>query len=83
MDGDYSLKTSQFHLNPISLKQTLDMLIAALLILAIVFPQIVRTDLKELMEMDLDGAPYAYTPFCDDRTEMDGFRYSHVSKQTH
>ena len=34
-----------------------------------------RTDLKELMEMDLDGAPYAYTPFCDDRPEMDGFRF--------
>lgn len=36
--------------------------------------QVVRTDLKELMEMDLEGAPYAYTPFCSDRTEMDGFR---------
>ena len=37
-------------------------------------PQIVRTDLKELNDMSLDGAPYAYTPFCDSRTEMDGFR---------
>ncbi len=36
--------------------------------------QVVRADLKELMEMNLDGAPYAYTPFCDDRSEMDGFR---------
>ena len=27
------------------------------------------------MEMDLEGAPYAYTPFCDDRKDMDGFRY--------
>lgn len=25
--------------------------------------------------MDLGGAPYAYTPFCDSRTEMDGFRF--------
>ena len=36
--------------------------------------QIVRVDLKELLDMPLDGAPYAYTPFCDDRREMDGFR---------
>eukprot|EP01126_Amoeba_proteus_P013472 TRINITY_DN1573_c0_g2_i10.p1 TRINITY_DN1573_c0_g2~~TRINITY_DN1573_c0_g2_i10.p1 ORF type:complete len:1144 (-),score=275.63 TRINITY_DN1573_c0_g2_i10:25-3456(-) len=26
--------------------------------------QIVRTDLKELMDFDLEGAPYGYTPFC-------------------
>lgn len=25
--------------------------------------------------MDLYGAPYAYTPFCSSRKEMDGFRY--------
>lgn len=25
--------------------------------------------------MDLQGAPYGYTPFCSDRTEMDGFRF--------
>ncbi|KAI8366128.1 UDP-glucose:glycoprotein glucosyltransferase-domain-containing protein [Blakeslea trispora] len=37
--------------------------------------QIVRTDLKELIDMDLKGAPYGYTPFCSDRTEMDGFRF--------
>ncbi|KAI8890404.1 glycosyltransferase family 24 protein [Backusella circina FSU 941] len=37
--------------------------------------QIVRTDLKELVDMDLKGAPYGYTPFCSDRTEMDGFRF--------
>ncbi|XP_065840475.1 UDP-glucose:glycoprotein glucosyltransferase 1-like isoform X2 [Oscarella lobularis] len=37
--------------------------------------QIVRADLKELVDMNLDNAPYAYTPFCDDRTEMDGFRF--------
>ncbi|KAG2196556.1 hypothetical protein INT47_010395 [Mucor saturninus] len=37
--------------------------------------QIVRADLKELVDMDLKGAPYGYTPFCSDRTEMDGFRF--------
>jgi len=37
--------------------------------------QIVRTDLKELMEFDLEGAPYGYTPFCDSRREMEGFRF--------
>ena len=36
--------------------------------------QIVRADLKELNDMNLHGAPYAYTPFCDSRKEMDGFR---------
>lgn len=34
-----------------------------------------RADLKELATMDLGGAPYAYTPFCDSRKEMDGFRF--------
>jgi len=37
--------------------------------------QIVRADMKELIDLDLKGAPYAYTPFCDDRPEMDGFRF--------
>ncbi|XP_011503813.1 PREDICTED: UDP-glucose:glycoprotein glucosyltransferase [Ceratosolen solmsi marchali] len=37
--------------------------------------QVVRADLKELIAMDLGGAPYAYTPFCDSRKEMDGFRF--------
>eukprot|EP00771_Trimastix_marina_P003880 gnl/Trimastix_PCT/591.p1 GENE.gnl/Trimastix_PCT/591~~gnl/Trimastix_PCT/591.p1 ORF type:complete len:1111 (+),score=354.93 gnl/Trimastix_PCT/591:2338-5670(+) len=37
--------------------------------------QVVRTDLAELMTMDFHGAPYAYTPFCDSRTEMEGFRF--------
>jgi UDP-glucose:glycoprotein glucosyltransferase len=37
--------------------------------------QIVRTDLKELMEMDIGGAPYAYTPFCDSRQETEGYRF--------
>jgi UDP-glucose:glycoprotein glucosyltransferase len=37
--------------------------------------QIIRADMKELYDMDLGGAPYAYTPFCDSRKEMDGFRF--------
>ena len=34
----------------------------------------VRADLAELLEVPLDGAPYGYTPFCNDRPEMEGFR---------
>ncbi|KAG8452197.1 hypothetical protein GDO86_004115 [Hymenochirus boettgeri] len=37
--------------------------------------QIVRADLKELRDFDLGGAPYGYTPFCDSRKEMDGYRF--------
>lgn len=37
--------------------------------------QIVRADLQELASMDLKGAPYGYTPFCDDRKEIDGYRF--------
>lgn len=37
--------------------------------------QIVRADLQELMDMDLHGAPYGYTPMCDSREEMEGFRF--------
>lgn len=37
--------------------------------------QIVRTDLKELRDLDLEGAPYGYTPFCDSRKEMEGYRF--------
>ncbi|KAJ0181268.1 hypothetical protein K1T71_003353 [Dendrolimus kikuchii] len=37
--------------------------------------QIVRADLKELVDLDMGGAPYAYTPFCDSRKEMEGFRF--------
>ncbi|XP_062982125.1 UDP-glucose:glycoprotein glucosyltransferase 2 [Elgaria multicarinata webbii] len=50
--------------------------------------QIVRSDLKELRDIDLKGAPYGYTPFCDSRTEMDGYRFwksgywaSHLGKR--
>ena len=37
--------------------------------------QIVRADLRELVELDLHGAPYAYTPMGDDNEEMEGFRF--------
>ncbi|XP_039203087.1 UDP-glucose:glycoprotein glucosyltransferase 1 isoform X2 [Crotalus tigris] len=37
--------------------------------------QIVRTDLKDLRDFNLDGAPYGYTPFCESRREMDGYRF--------
>ncbi|KAF9927498.1 hypothetical protein FBU30_003215 [Linnemannia zychae] len=37
--------------------------------------QIVRTDMKELVDLDLKGAPYGYTPMCQDRKEMEGFRF--------
>ncbi|KAF0989308.1 hypothetical protein HZS_87 [Henneguya salminicola] len=37
--------------------------------------QIVRTDLNDLYKMDLGEAPYAYTPFCNDRPEMERFRF--------
>lgn len=37
--------------------------------------QIVRADLKELIDLDLKGAPYAYTPMGNDREETKGFRF--------
>lgn len=37
--------------------------------------QVVRADLKDLMDLDLEGAPYGYTPFCDSRTDMEGYRF--------
>lgn len=40
--------------------------------------QVVRTDLKELWEMDLKGAPYGYTPFCSGEManpDTKGFRF--------
>ena len=37
--------------------------------------QIVRADLQELVDLDLHGAPYAYTPMGDDNVEMEGFRF--------
>jgi len=37
--------------------------------------QVVRADIKELYDLDLDGAPYGFVPFCDSRKEMEGFRF--------
>ena len=37
--------------------------------------QTVRTDMYELVTLDLKGAPYGFTPMCDSRTEMEGFRF--------
>ena len=37
--------------------------------------QIVRTDLRQLVDMDLKGAPYAYAPMGDDRVEMENYRF--------
>ena len=37
--------------------------------------QIVRTDMWNLVNLDLEGAPYGFTPMCDSRTEMEGFRF--------
>jgi UDP-glucose:glycoprotein glucosyltransferase len=37
--------------------------------------QIVRTDMHDLVTHDLQGAPYGFTPMCDSRTEMEGFRF--------
>ncbi|XP_057430669.1 UDP-glucose:glycoprotein glucosyltransferase isoform X2 [Lotus japonicus] len=37
--------------------------------------QVVRADMGELYDMDLKGKPLAYTPFCDNNKEMDGYRF--------
>ena len=37
--------------------------------------QVVRGDLKELWDMDLQGAPYGYTPFCSSREETLGYQF--------
>lgn len=37
--------------------------------------QVVRSDLLELWNLDLQGKPYAYTPFCDSNLETEGFRF--------
>ena len=37
--------------------------------------QIVRTDMLDLVNHDLQGAAYGFTPMCDSRTEMEGFRF--------
>ncbi|XP_045120712.1 UDP-glucose:glycoprotein glucosyltransferase 1-like isoform X4 [Portunus trituberculatus] len=37
--------------------------------------QVVRADIKDLNNEDLDGAPYGFVPFCDSRKEIEGFRF--------
>lgn len=37
--------------------------------------QVVRSDLMELMELDMKGHVYAMTPFCADKEEMAPFRF--------
>jgi len=44
--------------------------------------QVVRADMMELMNLDLDGAPYGYTPFCESRKEMDGELWGLIALKT-
>lgn len=37
--------------------------------------QVCRTDMTELFQKDLKGAVLGMTPFCNDRKEMDGYRF--------
>ena len=37
--------------------------------------QTIRTNLRQLMTMDFNNAPYAFTPFCDSRLETEPFRF--------
>lgn len=37
--------------------------------------QVVRTDMMDLVNHDLQDAPYGFTPMCDSRIEMEGFRF--------
>ena len=37
--------------------------------------QIVRTDMKELIDVDLQGSVYGYAPMGNSREEMEGFRF--------
>ena len=37
--------------------------------------QVLRADLVELWDMDLDGKAYAYTPFCSSREETLGYQF--------
>jgi UDP-glucose:glycoprotein glucosyltransferase len=36
---------------------------------------VIRADYAELMRMNIDSALYAFTPFCEDRPEMEEFRF--------
>lgn len=37
--------------------------------------QVLRADLMELMEIDLQGAPYGFTPMCESKEEMKGYQF--------
>lgn len=37
--------------------------------------QVVKSDISELWNLDLEGHPYAYTPFCTSREETLGFQF--------
>lgn len=37
--------------------------------------QVVRADMGDLYDMDIKGRSLAYTPFCDNNKDMDGFRF--------
>lgn len=37
--------------------------------------QVLRADLMELMAVDLEGAPYGFTPMCESRQDMAGFHF--------
>jgi UDP-glucose:glycoprotein glucosyltransferase len=37
--------------------------------------QVLRADLKELWDMDLEGAPYGYTPMCSSRESTIGYAF--------
>ncbi|KAL5715758.1 hypothetical protein ACHQM5_017534 [Ranunculus cassubicifolius] len=37
--------------------------------------QVVRANMGDLYDMDIKGRPLAYTPFCDNNKEMDGYRF--------
>jgi len=46
--------------------------------------QVVRADMGELYDMDIKGRPLAYTPFCDNNKDMDGYRFwRQVSRLLH
>ncbi len=37
--------------------------------------QVVRGDLQELVDLDLEGAPYGYTPMCESNEETKGYQF--------
>lgn len=37
--------------------------------------QVVRSDLLQLWNLDLNGKPYGYTPFCNSNLDTEGFRF--------